>query len=243
MARYQRSKLLVTALLGAAWIGCAWAELPKACTSADASWVELQEPLARQELVKGNAAAFVAASRRTEAGLSVPCRAAVEREQPMRTRCSADERILVLKGSQLMVASAAAGNLEGVFVTFFKLDELLSQECWIAVNRPEHPYIRASCTGPELDRIASYAAPVMKATYNVLAMGDLLSLLVVVQEIQSKLSPACATAVQRAQQEGTFGQAPRSGRPTPLPGVYDHGGGTLSVPGVGACTPTGCMSF
>jgi hypothetical protein len=84
--------------------------------------------------------------------------------------------------------------------------------------------------------------------YRLLAMYDVASLMAVMQSLQAGLSPACSAAVDQAaarrrQKEQQLARQGRSVSPVHIPQVYDHGGGTLSAPGVGACTPSGCMAF
>jgi hypothetical protein len=89
--------------------------------------------------------------------------------------------------------------------------------------------------------MASYTGPVMRATQLMLMTGDMSQLFQLGQEMTTKLSPKCSQAVTQAQQAKQ--SKPKAKTPMPLPGVIDHGGGTLSAPGLGACTPSGCMAY
>jgi hypothetical protein len=99
-----------------------------------------------------------------------------------------------------------------------------------------------TCTTEELDFMASRASPVIRA-FHAAVQGDLGPLAELQQEIDENVSTTCLTAVQSLQrrQMPTYRATPSV--PIRPSAVYDHGGGTYSMPGVGACTPTGCMAF
>jgi hypothetical protein len=109
---------------------------------------------------------------------------------------------------------------------------------------------------------ALIAARVQRAV-DALASGDLAKYVELLRAPDPGLSPTCRTAQEQLNPASTrctsvekklilsqYTIAMRAAFAGDVPGmldalsnVYDHGGGTYSVPGVGACTPSGCMAF
>lgn len=71
------------------------------------------------------------------------------------------------------------------------------------------------------------------------AAGDLGRYMALLQELNGRVSPGCQAALAHTARPSPQ-HSMRSARP---PTVLDHGGGTYSVPGVGACGPGGCVSY
>ncbi len=220
------------------------AQLPGGCSSTDQKRVDQYTDAAVNALVNGNLARFDGLTREIESGLSKTCRAALDREQPIRVRCTADERKLVLQYYDAILLSILNMDLESYFDSYENLEGSVSSACWLALNQHDDPRIRRACSAGELDLMASYAGPVLRATKQVLLTGDLSEILQLSQQLTSQLSSKCYTTVAQVQQEK---QVPKNNQPAGNlqrpPRVYDHGGGTFSVPGLGACTPGGCMSY
>lgn len=243
MVRRRFATWIVTFTFLSVWAVVAHAQLPDGCSSADLERSKVYTSAAVKALLQeDNAARFVALLREMESGLSKACRAALNREQPVRVRCTADERELVLQHYHGIIAAALVGNMQRLFALFENLEASLSRTCWLAANQHDDPRVRKICSAAELDMMASYVGPATRATQRAMMTGDISQLFQLVQEMTAKLSPECSQAVDQAQKKKTPPPKP-SKTPMTLPGVNDHGGGTLSAPGLGACTPSGCMAF
>jgi hypothetical protein len=96
---------------------------------------------------------------------------------------------------------------------------------------------QAGCSAQEQQLIMSYVEQIAQAAF----AGDMQGSMMLGQELQNSLSPAC-TAVLAQSQAYAPGPGYPGGYPQSAPSVYDHGGGTYSVPGLGACGPGGCIS-
>ncbi len=225
-----------------AWSVPAAALLPAGCSEADNALAAQYTDRALQALVNDSTERFITLTHQMETGLSKPCRTALDREQPARTRCSSSERDLAVKLYRKIISSALAGNLDMTFLAFAELEESVSVDCWLALNQSDKPRVRASCSAAELDLMAAHAGPAMKATRWMLATNDPSPMLQVLQSMASGVSPMCWSAVNAAAAQPQPQQKKHS-TPMDLPRVFDHGGGTFSAPGLGACGPSGCMAF
>lgn len=223
----------------------AHAQLPDGCGSADSKRAADYTNAAANALAQdGNIAKYIALLREMESGLSSTCRAALNRLQPARVRCTAGERELVLRHYEAIIGAALTGEVDRMFGLFQNLEASVSRTCWLAVNQHDDRRIRQTCSAAELDMMASYVGPAMRAMQDALITYDASQLLKLLKEQTAKLSPDCSQAVAWMQQAKLQQQAHNAGKtPMQLPGVIDHGGGTLSAPGLGACTPSGCMAF
>lgn len=99
-----------------------------------------------------------------------------------------------------------------------------------------HALAQAGCSQQDQQLFSDYTPYLVRAleSFDWQGYGALL------EELQGQLSPNCLAALQQQQMQRS--QLPGT-RPSPEPRVYDHGGGTYSVPGVGACGPGGCVSY
>jgi hypothetical protein len=93
------------------------------------------------------------------------------------------------------------------------------------------------CSEEEQGLILAYTEQFMQATL----AGDIQGAAILVEELQSALSPDCLDVLEQQGQVG--GAGPGGGYPQMPPNIYDHGGGMYSAPGLGACGPSGCISF
>jgi len=245
--QWQRfAKWMIACTFLSAWGVAANAQLPDECTGADHTRAAVYTDAAVKALLQqGDTEKFIALLREMESGFSQECRAALDRQQPVRVRCTATERELVLKHYDAIIGAAYQGDVPRMFALFQNLEASVSPTCWLALNQHDDPRVRKICSAAELDAMASYAGPAMRAMQRMLMTGDTSQLLQLAQESTAQLSPECAQAVAQAQQKAAAAQQPAGGAKPPmsLPNVLDHGGGTLSVPGVGACTPSGCMAY
>lgn len=232
-----------------AWpLACAWLAsavqaqgLPAGCSAADAGRAEVYSQAIVGKLLDSDLEAYARLVVEFERGLSKPCRAALERMQPERRRCNAQERKQVVDSFAAQFALAAAGDLLGMFDASQALEQAISRSCWLAVNQPVQPMVRQACSHAELDQIAAHSGPLREATRVMLSSLDIEPYLGVVQSMFASVSPSCRQGMQSAVQQSA--RQPSPGAASTNPRIHDHGHGTLSVPGVGACTPSGCMSF
>lgn len=104
---------------------------------------------------------------------------------------------------------------------------------------PRSTEAQLGCSQQEQQLLIKYYQAIMQAAY----LGDINQAVQLAQSLEQSISPACSAALARAQaysQSPGYGQGYGTQR---APSVLDHGGGTYSVPGVGACGPSGCMSL
>lgn len=245
MSRRRISMWMITWTFFSAWAVAAHAQLPDGCTSADRQRVATYTNAAVEALMQyDDTEAYVGLSREMDAGLSKTCRAALDRELPTRKRCTSGERKLILDHYEAMIFAALQGNVPRIFALFDNLEASVSRTCWLAANQHDDPGVRRTCSAGELDVMASYAGPMVRAIPGALATNDVSQVYQLAQELDAQLSRACSQAVAEAQRRRQLQPPPNpSHMPFQPPGVNDHGGGTLSAPGIGACTPGGCMAF
>ena len=161
--------------------------------------------------------------------LSSSCRRVLDQLEPMRVACSAQEKNAVLQHYQAIMQAAWSGDVMGIFAYMENLEATVSRECWLASNRHTDSRVQAACTGPELDHVATFTGPVLRATSRMLSTGDIGPVLQLSEQMSAPLSQDCMGALQRLQierQQGGQSQT-RGYGPT---NVLDHGGGTYSVP-------------
>jgi hypothetical protein len=108
---------------------------------------------------------------------------------------------------------------------------------------PNQPKAQTACSPSEVQLIIDGFQQIFLAA----AIGDMNRILQLNQILEDNISMPCKNAVTAAQlqQQQQAPYSPYSGgnQGGYVPKVYDHGGGTYSVPGVGACGPSGCMPF
>jgi hypothetical protein len=212
-------KFAVRLAMGILWAFAAQAQLPTGCSSADAT----------------------RAANYTERAVH----AAENGEQPTRTRCSADERVALMEHYQALITASNRGNVGRVIGLFDSMENAVSERCWLAANEPDAPVVRRACTPTELNVMAQYAGPVVRATSRFLITFDPTEILQLAAGQNARLSPECQTAVARTQQEAQQKSErlpPGRSLQVPMPHINDHGGGLISGPGV-ACGHNGCMLF
>jgi hypothetical protein len=109
------------------------------------------------------------------------------------------------------------------------------------VNYPTDPVVLATCSPDEVALLASTSEATVGALRRVLATQDVPELLQLAMAAYASLSAPCVSALTRYQQAAPYGG---SAQPSfGVSNVYDHGGGTYSMPGVGACGPSGCIPY
>jgi hypothetical protein len=234
-----------------AWAVPADAQLPGGCSSADQErYAEYSKDAVSALLEgKGNSTQFIALTSKMESGLSTGCRAALDREQPARVRCALEERNVALEHYKAYIVAVLQSDPMRPYVVLEHLEASVSSACWLALRRPDNPGIRRGCSDRELEIIASYDGSLNRASLHVLQRFlqrgefELSEFIDVARQRQARLSPACNNALDRAAVETEKSKESGKAAPPPGGGVNDHGGGTFSAPGLGACTPGGCMAY
>jgi hypothetical protein len=228
-----------------AWAAPVHAQPPGGCSSADqARYTNYSERAVNALLKEQDVETFIGLMHEMDSGLSGSCRAALEREQPARVRCTHEERKLLLQHQYAIIVAALQGNALKIWSLLEHLEASVSSACWLAINRPDDRRVQQRCSDNELGIIASYAGPLNRATERVLRRYqqtgnlDLSDFINIAQQRQAQLSQACNNALS---QTGPGPNEPST--PPKLGNIIDHGGGTLSAPGIGACTPSGCMAY
>lgn len=230
---------LVMALLG--WASFAPRALAQACSADEAQAIVSRTLAANAAARQGQLEGFVAAMKALPSQVPPGCRGLLERLQPMASRCNAEEKGRALNAFAVIVSAAAAGDLRRLMDAYDGLERSVGRRCWIAVNMRTEPEVVARCTPAELEGLAAQAAPVLRATMRALGSGDMSGLMQAMGGLP-QFSPPCAAAIQRHSQQPRAGAGGRPAVGAPA-SVNDHGNGTLSVNGVGACGPSGCIAF
>jgi hypothetical protein len=210
------------------------------CSSSDQQLISSYSEAAVKAFVSRDLKRYVNLMQELEAKVSSNCRAELAQSEPRRGKCSLDERKTVLSHYQAIIKAAWNGDINRLFLLFENLEESLSRPCWIALNRSQDARVQKTCSSSEVDLIASYSGPMTRSVKQFLISGDVSQLIGLQQDMYTKISPACQTALANVQKSTQNQPGSREYLP---PGVLDHGGGTYSVPGMGACTSSGCMAY
>jgi hypothetical protein len=211
------------------------------CSASEQQRIDARRQRAIGDLKAGKLAGYRELLRTPDPELSPECRRAQERDFPASTKCTQTEKGLILSSTGEAMDAARSGNLERVIVVIETLYDRLSPACWTAMSYPLDPAVQRACSSEELSLMASSSGRSVAALRVLRTRGDPSPMLQVSLELLSRLSPECVGAVTVAQQAAQ--QRWRGSPPPGVSNVYDHGGGTYSMPGVGACTPSGCMAF
>lgn len=214
------------------------------CSAADQQRAEARAARAMEALLEGDAERFVRLSRAADAALPPACRAAAARRQPAMFKCTREERKTTLSRYTEMMNAALSGDLQRYFVLVQDLENSLSPDCWIAVNRHQDSRVVEACSDRELDTMAAATRAVMRAMEQAISTGDFAPMIQIAQRATSDLSPECSASIVAFQQrmQQMPGPMPAASQMR-MPSVMDHGGGTYSMSGVGACSPSGCVAF
>ncbi len=101
---------------------------------------------------------------------------------------------------------------------------------------------QTGCSAQDQQILQSYLEAVAQAAYS----GNMQYVIQLGQQLQSALSSDCLSALAQFQQQGGYGSygyggyGNYGGYAPGSPSIYDHGGGTYSVPGGVTCGPSGC---
>jgi hypothetical protein len=246
----------------AGWAVPALAQSPSICSSADQQRYSKYRGFIEQALLRGENGKAIDLSRDMDVGLSRACRAALDRDQPVRVRCSLNERKVTLQQLTAMMAAGFQNDRKKFFASFKDLEASVSSDCWLSINQTGDPRLRQACSASDLDVMASYAGPFGRVAERAIARArpgevpDTTELEPLLEEEYSKVSRKCQLAWDRIAEEAlTAAKAevdrPPPSRPVPSfgnglqmpPRVYDLGRGNFSAPGIGACGPGGCIVF
>lgn len=232
-------KALLALLLPAATLLLPAAAARAACTNEDVAAIFARTEEAHAALRAGSPQRYVQAMKASNARVPADCRPVLDRLQPMATRCTAEEQRFAMDVFKVTMQAAATADWRRMLAAYDLLEQTVTPRCWIAVNLRTEPDVVVNCGPAELEGLAALAGPAIRATGRAAATGDVSGLLQVLGAMPA-FTPQCAAAIQRhAPPAGPGGQA----RPGPPGGVNDHGNGLYSVPGVGACGPSGCVAF
>jgi len=222
--------------------------------------------MVEQALLRGENDKAVDLTRAMDVGLSQACRAALDQDQPVRVRCSLDERKVAVRQLAAMMAAGFRNDRREFFASFRGLEASVSSDCWLAINQTEDPRLRQACSASDLDVMASFAGPFGRVAERAMARArpgevpDTTELEPLLEEEYSKVSRKCQLAWDRIAEEALKAAKAEFDPATPArkesspgpnfgnglqmpPRVYDLGRGNFSAPGIGACGPGGCVVF
>ena len=246
MFRNLVSNVIIAFAVGTAGIAAtpSHAQIPSGCSSSDQKLVSSYTQSAVDALVAGDLKRSLQLSQELDAKLSSACLAGFAQSQPARVKCSANEKQTTVDHYKAMMQSLLGGDAIRYLRLWRHLAESVSQPCWIALNYPQDAGVQRGCSSSELNLIASSAGPSIQASLRLLEKLDFTETIQLVQYLSARLSPGCQAALAEAQRKAQI-QTPNTprgsvNRPS---GVLDHGGGTYSMPGFGACTPGGCLAY
>lgn len=212
------------------------------CSASDQKLISHYSNAAVKALVSGDMERSVEVMQELDQKLSPGCLRELAQSQPVRTNCSLDEKKITLAHYEAVIQAISNADFMRMFDLVDHLEDSISRVCWIAVNYPQDAGVRQACSSSELTLIASAAGPARQAFKSILMAGDFTQTVELLQALSEKLSIDCQSALSRVQQPPP--PPGRINRTQVMPGsIQDHGGGTYVMPGVGACTPSGCMSF
>lgn len=230
----------------ARWMLPAWLVLlvpmaNAACTEQDVAAIVARTQEADAAMRAGSLERYLQLMRSSSAKAPADCRPVLDRLQPMVTRCTAEERRVALEAFGAMIGAAGRNDWRGMLAGYEALEQAVTPRCWIATNQRTEIDVVANCSPAELEGLASLAGPMIRATGRAVDSGDVSGLLQVLGAMPA-FTPQCGAAIQR-HAPPTSGPAGSPPRPRAPGGVNDHGNGLYSVPGVGACGPSGCVAF
>ena len=199
----------------------------QACSAADDRIRTQYQEASLNALMSGDLDRYRNLQQSLPRELSSSCRSRLDELEPMRTRCTAQEKNEVLGHIDAVVQAAQNNNVMLIFDYMKRLEATVSSQCWLAVNRHTDPRVVRACTGAELDDIASFAGLMMRATREMLSTFNMMPLLQHTQNLIARLSQQCQSAIGQFQQQAQ--QAQNQSRIYGPSSILDHGGGGLIV--------------
>jgi hypothetical protein len=211
-----------------------------ACSSADQQSITSYTKATIAALTASDLPRYRKISRELPGMLSPACQKILNQIEPMRVKCSEAEKESVLQHYKAVFEAVSYMDPMSALARMEDLEDSVSSSCWLAINRHIDPRVTNVCSSKELDHLASFAGPIMRQTQQLLKTLDPAPFLQLVQAVTAPLTKPCLEGLGQLQAiKATQSKAMQN-----LPSnVLDHGGGTYSVPGLGACTPSGCMAY
>lgn len=152
--------------------------------------------------------------------------------------CSLKDRNLLSSYFEALMEAVQADDISQYFQLLAELEKKLSPSCHAAIVQSQQQ--KPECSVEETNLISSSFEDILQALMN----GDVPRYAGLLEDLENELSESCRAALVQLQQGQLSRQTPRfPTRPNPPPAVLDHGNGTFSVPGVGACSSTECIPF
>lgn len=221
---------------------------PVAEASPPAVCVDVAEREILAEAMSGLAAAdagdvqsYLAATRNLKSR-PAECRSVLERLQPVALLCSEAEANALIKGTNQFAEASATGNVQEFLAIYDRIEQAVTPACWQAMHRHSHPVVVSACSTEDLDRLATHAPEVLRATMIAavtLDTGRMLQVQATMVSLMQSLPSPCLDAIKSASKPQPGGPSAGGG----MPGVYDHGAGAYSVPGVAYCGASGCVAL
>lgn len=212
------------------------------CSTSDQQVLSQDSKASLGALMSGDLKLYQALEQGLPAKLSPSCSSVLAQLQPVRVKCTSEEKRRVLGRYQKAIQAALNVDAMNMIGQMQAMERDVTPACWLAVNRHTDPSVLRACNAKELDHLASMASPALQASKIALTTSDMGPMMKVSQQITAPLSQACGQALMALQPKPQ--PNPYASPKKQMPGnVIDHGGGNYSVPGLGACTSSGCMAF
>ena len=200
---------------------------------------EMEREIFAEAADRGDVASYRAATQRLKSA-PAECRPVLDRLQPMAMRCSEPEVKTLMLGTTQLADAGAAGNMQAFLAAYERIEQAVTPVCWQAMHRHSHPEVVTACSTEDLDRLAAHAPEVLRSTMLAAASQDtnrMLQVQAATVSLMQSLPPACLASIQGANRAQSSTPSGSGG----MPGVYDHGAGAYSVPGVAYCGASGCI--
>ena len=215
------------------------------CSSEDDTLLQYYQMASINALIGRDINTYFDLQQELPTTLSSSCQVYLNKLEPMRVACTQDEKNQIMRSYQVAVKSAEKGNANKGFRAFKRLEKKLSSACWIASNRHTAPQVVNACSDQELDHMASYSGPMLDASQELLRTWNMEPFLKLRKEAFSGLSERCATNMNNYEIQliaASLEDVDANSSYVP-PSIIELGDGIYSVPGSGACTPSGCVVY
>lgn len=214
------------------------AAAPEVCT--DGQWrTILDETTAALEAERRTPSGAFLETMRAWRQAPAACQPLLARLQPAAVHCNADEKAMGLQQWRAMSAAASSADLRTMIAAYDGLIAGVGPACLRALHQHVHPVVVQACSAAELEGVATEAPTVLRATLVAsLTMdpNEMTQVTARISQLMRTLTPGCLGAIQQVAKN-----QPGSGAGADMGGVFDHGNGRYSVPGVAYCDPTSCM--
>jgi hypothetical protein len=224
-------------------------EMPESCSGLEKSLISQYNNEAINALKKGDSTKYINLMNELEGKLSADCQLGINKLEPARDSCTKSEKEIVLTYFKDLISAILNGdiNINLMIRLYENLEQSISHKCLIATYRNQDPRLKKACSSKDFDTIASYAGQILRTAERAMTTLDPTESINLTQEIYTNISDECSsilTQIQLGNQPAGIDRGPGTPQTIKMPEqVIDHGGGTYSVPGVGACGFGGCMAF